>query len=195
MRSVEVEAVRGISFAIEERRAVRPARPRRCRRWSSQRDPRSRLTRKKLAQPVDDGCPGGIRLLDHVEVVGCGKLDEIDRVARRSRCCCVGPALARRHEVVARAMDEQLRDAERQQRRRGGDGISLRDIVGLTAEERLAGTAAEARRGAGDEVADARLGDGAARPQPRIGAGCARGEPVPRRRARARGARPPSGRR
>ena len=57
-------------------------------------------------------------------------------------------------------MDEELGDAERQQRRRRGDRVALRDLVRLAAEERLARAVAEAGRGAGDEIGDTGLRDG-----------------------------------
>ena len=55
---------------------------------------------------------------DDVEVVGARDLDELDVVAGCSSRICVSTALGRWHDVVAAAVDEHLRDTERQQRRR-----------------------------------------------------------------------------
>ena len=81
--------------------------------------------------------------LDHVEVVGDRELDELDLVARGPRRLARSRGSGRRDDVVPRAVDEQLRHAEREQRGGRRGRVALGHLVGPAAEQALTGAVAE----------------------------------------------------
>src|SRR6188508_1160795 len=126
-------------------------------------------------KPLDHRLPAGVVELEHVEVVRPLELDEPhERVALR-----VPAALGDRDDVVLGAVHEELRDAERGQRRRRSSGEEL-GALGERAEETLDGAVAEILAPSALEVGDAGLGDRRDRTDARLGADAA-GEPVTRR--------------
>ena len=133
-----------------------------------------------------------MRRVDHVEVVGTVDLYELDLGPGGAR---VRPALGEGHNLVSRAMHEELRHPERGVCERIGDRVAVGDLLGPAAEQVGHRPTPEAGGERGAEISDGSLADRGfrqhrrARPRCAVRKTVAGGRPereVPARRVTAR---------